>query len=44
VEPGGGTINGTGLYTAPANAGIYHVEVIREDFPGIRATATITVK
>jgi hypothetical protein len=43
-EPGGGTIDGAGLYTAPATAGTYHVEVRREDFPEIRATATVTVK
>ena len=44
MEPGGGTITGAGLYTAPATPGIYHVEVLREDFPDIRATATVTVK
>jgi hypothetical protein len=44
VEPEGGTINGAGLYTAPAAAGTYHVEVRREDFPEITATATVTVK
>ena len=44
VEPGGGTIDGAGIYKAPATAGTYHVEVQREDFPDIRTTATITVK
>jgi hypothetical protein len=44
VEPGGGTIDGAGIYSAPAAAGTYHVEVMREDFPAIRTTATITVK
>lgn len=44
VEPGGGTVNGAGLYTAPAVAGIYHVQVKREDFPNVTATATVTVK
>lgn len=44
VEPEGGNITGAGLYTAPATSGIYHVEVRREDFPEITATATVTVK
>ncbi len=44
VEPEGGTINGAGLYTAPAKAGIYHVKVTREDFPAVTATAAVTVK
>jgi chitinase len=44
VEPGGGTVTGAGLYTAPALAGTYHVEVRREDFPNLTATATVTVK
>jgi hypothetical protein len=44
VESGGGTINGAGLYTAPADAGTYHVEIRREDFPDITTTATVTVK
>ena len=44
VEPGGGSIDGAGLYKAPTVAGTYHVEVRREDFPDIVATATVTVK
>lgn len=44
VEPGGGIIADTGLYTAPAAPGTYHVKVTREDFPDISATATVTVK
>ncbi|WP_243288267.1 hypothetical protein [Geothrix terrae] len=44
VEPEGGSITGAGLYTAPATAGTYHVEVRREDFPEITATATVSVK
>ena len=44
VEPDGGAILGAGLYTAPGTAGIYHVEVRREDFPDITATATVKVK
>ncbi len=44
VEPGGGTITGAGLYTAPATSGTYHVQVKREDFPEVAATATVAVK
>ncbi|MCE1203801.1 MAG: hypothetical protein LWW79_04245 [Holophagaceae bacterium] len=44
VEPEGGSITAAGLYTAPAAPGTYHVEVRREDFPGVTATATVTVK
>jgi hypothetical protein len=44
VEPGGGTITGAGVYTAPAETGTFHVEVIREDFTEVRFTATVTVK
>ncbi len=44
VEPEGGTITAAGLYTAPAVPGTFHVEVRREDFPDITATATVTVK
>ena len=44
VEEEGGTITGAGLYTAPATPGVYHVEVRREDFPYLAATATVTVK
>jgi len=44
VETNGGMVNGAGLYTAPTTAGTYHVQVNREDFPDITATATVTVK
>ena len=44
VEAEGGTITGAGLYTAPAAAGTFHVQVKREDFPEVTATATVTVK
>ncbi|WP_243383600.1 hypothetical protein [Geothrix alkalitolerans] len=44
VEPDGGSITGAGLYTAPATPGVFHVEVRREDFPDILASATVTVK
>lgn len=44
LEAGGGSIDGAGVYTAPAAAGTYHVQVKREDFPDVTATATVTVK
>ena len=44
LEAEGGAINNSGLYTAPAAAGTYHVQVKREDFPEVTATATVTVK
>jgi len=44
VEPEGGSITAAGLYTAPEVPGTFHVEVRREDFPGVTATATVTVK
>jgi hypothetical protein len=44
LEPGGGTLSNTGLYTAPATPGVYHVQVCRVDFPGVTAIATVTVK
>lgn len=44
VEPGGGEVTPAGLYTAPQTAGTFHVEAAREDFPGVKATATVTVK
>ncbi|MBL0209804.1 MAG: hypothetical protein IPQ13_02655 [Holophagaceae bacterium] len=43
VEAGGGEITRTGLYTAPAAAGTYHVRAEREDHPGVSDTATVTV-
>lgn len=44
VEPEGGSITPAGLYTAPAAPGTFHVQVQREDFPEVVATATVTVK
>ncbi len=44
LEAQGGTVTGAGLYTAPTTPGVYHVQVNREDFPNIIATATVTVK
>ncbi|WP_306591928.1 hypothetical protein [Geothrix sp. 21YS21S-4] len=44
VEPDGGTVTPAGLYTAPTAPGIFHVEVKREDFPEVVATATVTVQ
>jgi hypothetical protein len=40
----GGTITRTGVYTAPAKPGLYHVRAEREDFPGVFAVATMAVK
>ena len=44
MESGGGTINGTGVYTAPATPGVYHIQARREDFTEVTALATVTVK
>lgn len=44
VEAEGGTITAAGVYTAPAAPGTYHVQVKRDDFPEVTATATVTVK
>jgi hypothetical protein len=43
VEAGGGEITRTGLYTAPAGSGTFHVKAEREDHPGVSDTATVTV-
>ena len=40
----GGTVDAMGHYTAPANAGTYHVVAERTDAKGVRALATITVR
>ena len=44
MEEGGGTIDGRGVYTAPAAPGTYRVQVRREDFPEVTAIALVTVK
>jgi len=44
MESDGGTITAAGLYTAPGAAGIFHVQVRREDFPEMTAVATVTVR
>jgi GH18 family chitinase len=45
VEPGGGTIDAdTGLYTAPVQAGVYHVRATLTDPSDIYADSTVTVK
>jgi hypothetical protein len=44
IEPGGGTITPTGVYTAPLHAGTYHVEARREDFPALRVAALVVVQ
>ncbi|MBI1754598.1 MAG: Ig-like domain-containing protein [Acidobacteria bacterium] len=45
IEPGGGTVDATGKYTAPLEAGTYTLEAAASDPDGTRfnATATITV-
>ena len=46
--PGGnstvGTISSTGLYTAPATAGTYYVEINSQQIPTLTSSATITVE
>jgi hypothetical protein len=41
--PVGGTISSTGLYTAPAHVGNFHVVATSVDTPSESATATVTV-
>jgi hypothetical protein len=43
VEPNGGTITDTGLYTAPATPGVYHVVAASVQNPSRKYTATIRV-
>ena len=43
VETDGGSITLNGEYTAPDKAGVFHVQVQREDFPALTAVATVTV-
>lgn len=40
----GGTINQSGVYTAPLTPGVYHVVATSAAFPAERATATVTVR
>ena len=46
--PGGnstvGTVSPTGLYTAPATAGTYYVEINSQQIPSLTSSATITVE
>ncbi len=46
--PGGnstvGTVSSTGLYTAPATAGTYYVEITSQQIPSLTSSATITVE
>ena len=46
--PGGnstvGTVSSTGLYTAPATAGTYYVEINSQQIPSLTSSATITVE
>jgi hypothetical protein len=43
VEPGGGSVSGTGLYTAPATAGTYHVEATSSADASKQSSAAVTV-
>jgi len=43
VESGGGTVSSTGLYTAPATVGTYHVQAANSADPTKTAQATVTV-
>jgi len=42
-ETGGGSIDGTGLYAAPATTGTFHVVATAAADPAVKATATVTV-
>lgn len=43
VEAAGGAIDTTGLYTAPASAGVFHVRATSAAAPQVSAEATVTV-
>ncbi len=43
VEPGGGSVSATGLYTAPATRGAYHVEAASTADPSVTASALVAV-
>ncbi len=43
TEANGGTISATGLYTAPATPGTYHVVAVSVANPTLTATCTVTV-
>ncbi len=43
VEPGGGSVDQTGLYTAPSSPGTYHVKVASHSNPSTYSLATISV-
>jgi hypothetical protein len=43
LESQGGTIDATGLYTAPAEPGTYHVKATAAANPAMNAVATVTV-
>lgn len=42
-ETGGGTVNATGLYTAPSSAGTFHVTATSSADPSKQGSATVTV-
>ncbi len=42
-EPNGGSVSASGLYTAPATTGTYHVRATSIDSPSVSGTATVIV-
>lgn len=44
VENGGGTINSDGVYTAPAAAGVYHIQATSNADPSKVAVAEVRVR
>ena len=43
VEPSGGAVDSTGLYTAPGAAGVFHVRATSVAAPAVSAQGTVTV-
>lgn len=43
VEPGGGSFDSAGRYTAPASSGVYHVKATNAADPSQSSTATVNV-
>ncbi len=43
-EPGGGKVTLQGGYTSPSKPGTYHVVAKRDDYPEVKARATVVVK
>jgi len=43
IEPGGGTVNTSGVYTAPMTAGVFHVRASAQSNPDLFAEAQVNV-